>query len=141
LQCDTCIATEVFSYQEGVLGVDFIAENGCTAREEIDLKLNGTDVQYYIPNVFSPNGDGINDYFTLFTAHGEVDQIELMQIYDRWGNRLFERKNFTPSFESQGWDGSFRGRQMSTGVYVYHILYRYCDGSTYRIHGTITLVK
>src|SRR6056297_1112860 len=77
LECDTCSSTEVFSYQEGVLGVNFIAENGCTAREEFDLKLNGTDVQYYIPNVFSPNGDGINDYFTLFAGNGEVDQIEL----------------------------------------------------------------
>src|SRR6056297_159949 len=141
LECDTCSSTEVFSYQEGVLGVNFIAENGCTAREEFDLKLNGTDVQYHIPNVFSPNGDGINDYFTLFTGNGEVDQIELFEIYDRWGARLFQRKNFFPSLESLGWDGSYNGQPMSTGVYVYHILYRHCDGSTYRIHGSVTLVR
>jgi len=141
LECDTCSSTEVFSYQEGILGVNFIAENGCTAREEFDLKLNGKDVQYHIPNVFSPNGDGINDYFTLFTGNGEVDQIELFEIYDRWGARLFQRKNFFPSLESLGWDGSYNGQPMSTGVYVYHILYRHCDGSTYRIHGSVTLVR
>ncbi len=141
LQCDTCSSTEVFSYQEGVIGVDFIAENDCAASDEIQIKLTGLDVQYFIPNVFSPNGDGVNDYFTLFTGRGEVDQIELMQIYDRWGNQLFERQNFNPSIESLGWDGSFRGRPMSIGVYAYQIIYKYCDGSRHRIHGSVTLVK
>ena len=141
LQCDTCRSTEAFSFQQGPIGVEFTGDNNCTATAEIDLKVTGLDAQYFVPNVFSPNGDGINDYFTLFTGRGGVDQIELLEIYDRWGNLLFEQRGITPSVESQGWDGWYRGRPMSTGVYVYRIIYRYCDGSTYRLNGSVTIVR
>jgi gliding motility-associated-like protein len=142
LSCDTCLTTSLNPDSSGTIRVEFIADNECVATEAFFVQVNGIgDVQYFIPNVFSPNGDGINDYFTMFTGHGEVDQVELFEIYDRWGNRLFQRKNFFPSHESLGWDGSYQGSPLSPGVYVYHILYRYCDGSTHRIHGSVTLVR
>jgi gliding motility-associated-like protein len=142
LSCDTCLTTSLNPDSSGTIRVEFIAENECVATEAFFVQVNGIgDVQYFIPNVFSPNGDGINDYFTMFTGHGEVDQVELFEIYDRWGNRLFQRKNFFPSHESLGWNGTYQGSPLSTGVYVYHILYRYCDGSTHRIHGSVTLVR
>ena len=141
LLCDTCQSTEVFSFQEGPVGVEFTDDNNCTATAEIDLTVTGRDAQYFIPNVFTPNGDGINDYFTLFGKQGGVDQIELLEIYDRWGNRLFETQNIAASIESQGWNGWYRGQPMSTGVYAYRIIYQYCDGTRYRLHGTVTLVR
>jgi len=141
LLCDTCQSTEVFSFQEGPVGVEFTDDNNCTATAEIDLTVTGRDAQYFIPNVFTPNGDGINDYFTLFGKQGGVDQIELLEIYDRWGNRLFETQNIAASIESQGWNGWYRGQPMSTGVYAYRIIYQYCDGTRYRLHGTVTLAR
>jgi gliding motility-associated-like protein len=141
LQCDTCRSTEAFSFQQGPIGVEFTADNNCTTTAEIDLTVSGLDAQYFVPNVFSPNGDGINDYFTLFGKQGAADQIERLEIYDRWGNKLFEGKDITPSVESEGWNGWSRGQPVSTGVYAYRIVYQYCDGSRYRLHGTVTLVK
>lgn len=67
----------------------------------------------FIPNAFSPNGDGLNDYFKPVTA-GLNSYI--FQIYDRWGQLVYE-----DSPESKGWDGTFRGKPIEEGVYVYRL--------------------
>ncbi len=82
--------------------------NGCQASASILV-----DVDYqrdvYIPNVFSPNGDGRNDEFRIFTGLGVVS-INYIRIYDRWGNLVHEEGPQMPSPTGAGnWDGSFKG--------------------------------
>ena len=61
-----------------------------------------------MPNVFSPNGDGLNDIFTLFTD-SDVKEITLLEIYTRWGDLVFRKKNYLPNVPTEGWDGKFAG--------------------------------
>ena len=61
--------------------------------------------QFYVPNIFTPNGDGQNDRFGIFGGK-EVERIEL-QIFDRWGNKVFSELNMEPIDDSKSWDGSF----------------------------------
>jgi gliding motility-associated-like protein len=67
----------------------------------------------YLPNVFSPNGDGINDEFNRFSS-GCPPQVYHLHIFDRWGEEVFYTNN-----TKQGWDGSFKGEPASLGVYAY----------------------
>jgi gliding motility-associated-like protein len=111
----------------------------CRASDEVSIVLRD-QLQIFIPNVFSPNGDGINDVF-LPEGGPDVEEIEQMQIFDRWGNMLFESRNFQPGEESAGWTGRKNGELQSPGVYVYHIEVQFTNGQRKALHGSVTLVR
>ncbi|MBR9921920.1 MAG: PKD domain-containing protein [Bacteroidetes bacterium] len=96
------------------------AENECekiTREFTIDLEPDGRVSYFYYPNVFSPDNDGINDLWQVFPADGiQVNYLEV-KIFDRWGNMMREFYDV-----HQGWDGSFKGKEMNPGVYVYYVI-------------------
>jgi gliding motility-associated-like protein len=94
----------------------------------------------FIPNVFSPNNDGVNDAF-LPEAGRRVEIVNSMQIFDRWGNMMFESQDFMPGETSAGWDGTYRGKELDPGVFVYRVEATFDDGNTRIISGTVTLVR
>jgi len=94
---------------------------------------------YYIPNVFSPNKDGQNDFFTVFGNDAIADIISL-NILDRWGNLLWEGKHLKTSGE-KGWDGKLNGQECLPGAYVYTCEILWLDNHREKAAGTITLVK
>jgi gliding motility-associated-like protein len=97
------------------------------------------DVHIYIPNVFTPNGDGMNDIFTIY-GNREVEKIKRLFIYDRWGNAVWQGENFLAD-GTLGWDGLFRGRLMQPGVmaWVCEVLLK--DGTTKTFAGDVTLIR
>ena len=95
----------------------------------------------FIPNAFSPNDDGRNDLFQVFTGTG-VTAINSMRVFDRWGNVLFDRENLTPSFGgTEGWDGRVNNRVMNPGVYVYVVDVTFRDGARIMYRGDVTLIR
>lgn len=87
----------------------------------------------YIPDAFTPNGDGINDTFGI---SGEAVRNFSMRIYDRWGELLFESDN-----ASQQWDGSYKGKTVPQGVYVYQLTAQAPTGQHAAKKGTVTVVE
>src|SRR5687768_14311140 len=100
----------------------------------------GAERDVFIPNVFSPNGDNINDWFTLYTD-ADLKEISLLEIYTRWGDLVFRKTNFLPNDDTQGWDGKFRGETLNPGVYVYRIEILYGDDLVEKLAGDITIVR
>ena len=97
--------------------------------------------QLFVPNVFSPNGDGINDLLKVYTGPG-VAQVNFFTIYDRWGEKLYEDTNFLPAdFYLEGWDGRFNGKDMNSGVYIYLAEVIFVDGAVLLYRGDITLLR
>ena len=94
----------------------------------------------FAPNVFSPNGDGINDMFYLQTNE-EVEIIDVLRIFDRWGALVFEVNSIPPNDPSYGWDGTVKGKQANPGVFVYALTYRTRFGEEFAIKGDITLLR
>ena len=94
---------------------------------------DGTTDEIYIPNTFTPNGDGRND---VFYAYGNAISKVKMRIYNQWGQFVFESQQM-----QNGWDGSFRGQMQPNGVYVYYIDLTLSDGTTTMRKGTITLLR
>ena len=104
------------------------------------ITLDPCEGSVYIPNTFSPNDDGNNDYFTIFANDG-VKIIKSMQIFDRYGEFVFSKQNFPPNIDAQGWDGSLRGQAVAIDVYAYSIEVEYADGKTETFTGDVTIVK
>lgn len=112
---------------------------GCTISDDITIIVD-RNRPVFVPNAFSPNGDGVNDNFTLY-ASMSVDQIVQMKIFDRWGNLLIERQDIQPNNPNIGWDGQFRNKPLNPGVFTYFFEVLYMDGQTDIITGEVVLLR
>ncbi len=139
VNCDTCQQVTISPLFNEDLMVIVTDPDGCTTSATIALAVL-KDRKVYIPNVFSPNDDGFNDRFNIF-ASIEVDQILEMQIFDRWGELIWENENFPPNDTSIGWDGTFRGKDMNSGIFVYKAKIRFIDGFEKDYKGDIFLIR
>ncbi len=91
----------------------------------------------WVPNIFSPNGDGSNDI--VFVRGEAVDYVTIV-IYDRWGELIFDG-NSTEVAMNTGWDGTKRGKELAPQVFVYFMKGAFLDGEEFEKQGNITLVK
>ncbi len=116
-----------------------IDTNGCLAQARLILEEQ-INPDVYIPNVFSPNADGVNDLFTVY-GNKDVELILELQIFDRWGNQVFVNDEFSPNEENYGWNGSFRNAEMNPAVFAYWVRVRYTDGTSGAFKGDVTLIR
>jgi gliding motility-associated-like protein len=135
---DTAVQVLTPEYEE-TYQVVVTDENGCTATASVNVQINKENL-FYVPGAFSPNGDGINDYFDLFTGQG-ITLVQSLSVYDRWGNLLFMRKDFLPNDPALGWDGRFRDKEMTPGIYVVHAVLSRKDGQTIGYTGELVLLR
>ncbi len=130
----------------GVYSVEVLTD--CiTFSQEVDI-IPGSDCQkpemhtgLYIPNVFSPNGDGINDRFFISGDASQIESIHTFRIFDRWGEVLYEALSISPNDESKGWDGYYQNQGLNPGVFTYVAEVEYVDGVVEVVTGDFTLVK
>jgi gliding motility-associated-like protein len=139
LACDTCLTTTFSGNDDHSFLLTVIHENGCVASAELNINVV-QETEIYIPNVFSPNGDGVNDYFTVY-ANERVDRIVALNVFDRWGGHVFQAKQLYPNDESTGWDGKFNGKELLSSVYTYMLEVLMVDGSTESFAGSVSLVR
>lgn len=111
------------------------SSNICGEKSD-SITVFGCPSKIYIPNVFSPNDDGDNDVFTVF---GRNTGTVTLQIFDRWGNLVFQE---TGNEILKGWDGTCRGKGASAGVYVYYVHFTNLQtGQSERFTGSVTLLR
>jgi gliding motility-associated-like protein len=117
--------------------------NGCAIESELVIEVD-KNRNVYIPNIFTPDGDGINDLFQPYVGLG-VSRINYFRIYDRWGEMLHERllveDDLSQINPAIAWDGTFKGRAMNPGVYVYLAEIEFLDGRVLLYRGDISIVK
>ena len=106
---------------------------GCIGTSSVFIKLYKGPA-FYIPNAFTPNGDGLNDVFRAI-APG-IKQTIYFRIYDRWGKLMFDTQNIT-----KGWDGKYGGTLQPTAVYVWIIKGVDINGKMIELKGTVTLIR
>lgn len=112
--------------------------DGCTATDEIKLIIGCNEDRIAIPNAFTPNSDGKNDRFQII-APG-VSEIESWQIYNRFGQLVYEVKNGSPLTGSTGWDGRYKGMPQPAGTYVYFVQLRCSNDQRIIRKGTVVLI-
>jgi gliding motility-associated-like protein len=124
--------------EEGTSEYNLYAEdnNGCVY--ELSFVITA-ERKIFAPNTFTPNGDFLNDVFTIYD-NGAVDVIEKMEIYDRWGELVYRGVGLEPGQPDQGWDGQFNGRLQPPGVYVYYVEVRDNSGEITILSGDVTMI-
>ncbi|MGB3078598.1 MAG: gliding motility-associated C-terminal domain-containing protein, partial [Saprospiraceae bacterium] len=138
LSCTDCVEPWASPEESIDYTLTIWSADGCVTTAVISIKIT-RDVNIYIPNVFTPDGDGINDIFTAF-GNREVKQIRRLQIYDRWGNGVWQGENF-PADGSFGWDGLFKGKKMQPGVMAWVCVVELANGEIRTFAGDVTLVR
>jgi len=138
LLCPGCPTFDFIATTSATISAMISDTAGCLASDSMRLTVIVPRI-IFIPNVFSPNGDGVNDYFTI-SGRSNLVNIGYLRIYDRWGNQLFEKTNLTPGVDAEGWDGRFKDQPMQPGVYVFVAKLDYEDISEV-VKGEITIVR
>ncbi|MDO9157587.1 MAG: gliding motility-associated C-terminal domain-containing protein, partial [Sediminibacterium sp.] len=115
------------------------SQYGCIDTASIPVNAYFTS-HISLPNVFSPNADGKNDYFYVI-AGKEVTQVKLFRIMNRWGSTVFNKSGTLPNSYSDGWDGTYNGKPAEAGTYIYQLIVLLTDGTTETYKGNITLLR
>jgi len=121
--------------------VEFIVYDDCGNEEFCSLEVEILpEMKVYVPNIFTPDGDGLNDLVTVY-ANKNVVRVNEFIIYDRWGEVVFRGLDFYPNTESFGWDGRFKGRMADINVYSFVTEVEDDFGRVETHTGTITLMN
>ena len=142
LDCTDCANPTATPLQDASYTITVFDTNGCSESLTITVIVGlmlVPDGDLYVPNVFSPNGDGFNDSFDLLTGPDSNITILDYLIYDRWGNLLYD--NPIALGAGNGWNGIFNDEEIQPGVFVYLIRYQAGDSEPVVLRGDVTLVK
>ncbi len=140
LTCYTCpdpIASPVDDTVRYTLRVE--DEFGCSAIDEATIYVKIT-YPIYAPSAFTPNGDGVNDYYTLFSNLG-AKEIYILEIFNRWGDKVFSRSHIPAGEVDFGWDGKIKGMPAQEGTYVFRAVVEFLDNKRVPLTGTITVLR
>ncbi|MEO1260654.1 MAG: gliding motility-associated C-terminal domain-containing protein [Bacteroidota bacterium] len=113
--------------------------DGCQAVDDVLVTVKkGRSV--FIPNAFSPNGDGLNDELIVFAGR-DVVKVKSFHVFSRWGETVFQYFNFPPNDFFYGWDGLHRGQMLQAGVFTYLAEVEFIDGFVQQFKGDVTLIR
>lgn len=138
LSCNDCPEPTVLPLRSTLYHLTITDANGCTASAPVQVRVN-RQKSIYAPNIFSPNGDGVNETFKIF-GKGVTD-IRNLAVFDRWGNQVFFTEHLDPISEDGGWNGTFRGADLNPGVFVWQAVVEFLDGEVLVFAGDVTLER
>lgn len=140
-ELDTLIQTD--SEFEGLAPGTYLLtvtdDSGCSYTETVNIAR--TDCPIYIANAFSPNEDGVNDRFAVFAASGIDGQVISYQIFNRWGNQVYEASGFPLGDSGQWWDGNVQGRPVAAGTYIFYLVIELSNGERIVEQGEVNVVR
>lgn len=133
LSCTNCPNPVASPTQTTVYTVTGTDDFGCSGQATVAILIQTVCGDLFIPTIFSPNGDGNND---LQCVLGNCISTMKYSIYDRWGEKVFETET-----QSECWDGTFRGKELNSGVFAFKFYATLIDGTVVEESGNLTLVK
>ncbi len=138
LSCTSCDSTVLTPKTSMAVFIKATDEKGCIATETVNVEIiRSKDV--FVPTGFSPNFDGSNDKLVI---HGrEGTKVLWFRVYDRWGEQIFENTNFDINCMMCGWDGSYRGAAMPSGVYIWTTEVESINGERNILKGNVTVIR
>ena len=138
LSCEFCPITTVTpmtSTMYMLMGED---ENGCIGSDKIEVRVL-KDRKVFVPTAFTPNNDFLNDRLLVHGKDGTT--IKIFRIFDRWGEILFEEKDFKINDPNIGWNGMFRSKFVNSGVYYWYLEVEFMDGASDVYKGHTTVIR
>ena len=140
LDCDDCLDPVAKPDETTVYRVTVQNANGCQDEAVMRLFVERSR-PVYIPTAFSPDGDGINDFFMIFARIGVVHKVHSLEVFNRWGESVFTVFDFQANDPAAGWDGNFRGKTLNPGVFAYVARIEFIDGEIEVLKGEVILIR
>ena len=139
LSCNTCQSPDASPKKTTTYTVSVSNNFGCEAKDDVTIFIKCDNSQVFLPNTFTPNGDGNND---RFVPQGKgVGVVRRFRIFNRWGETIYDVENLMINDENRGWDGTYKGEAMKPDVYVY-VVDALCEtGEPMQIKGDISLIR
>jgi len=139
LDCSDCLTPFAFPVNSTNYTLTVTSADGCTDAASLNV-LVSKDRDFFAANIFSPSNTDSNSKFSILGSR-QISMIDLLEIYDRWGNKLYSARDLDRTSTDGGWDGTFNGEIVNTGVYIWKANIRYLDDHIEEFAGTITLVN
>ncbi len=139
VDCSNCLELVVVPLATTSYSVVVFDSLGCSAEDKLNVIVR-KDYRVFAPSAFSPNGDGLNDAFTIYGGKS-LERINTLQVFSRWGEPLFQAYNIPPNKPAWGWDGTYRGQPMNSGVFTWFAVLQFSDGSTKILKGDLHLIR
>ncbi len=112
---------------------------GCSDSSDVTVTVNKIR-PIYVPNAFSPNFDGTNDFFTLY-GNVAAREIVILRVFNRWGAMVWEGRNLPMGDERSGWDGKFKGKELTPDVFAFYAIVGFIDGEEFIYEGDVSIIK
>jgi gliding motility-associated-like protein len=139
LDAGTLQAENTFrNLKKGKYVVNVEDDKGCRATADYAIE---SDCSLFIPNAFSPNGDGQNDYLSIFGNAADVEKIITFQVFNRWGNLVYNDPNIRLNDPTSGWNGKCQDRELPNDVFIYVIVAQMKKGEIFQKKGDVLLTK
>jgi gliding motility-associated-like protein len=139
ISCDNCPAPAVNPQFTTKYTVDVTDRYGCTSQGFITVRVICNGQNFFIPNTFSPNDDGMNDVFYL--RGSGLFRVKSLRVFNRWGEVVFEKMEVPVNNPSYGWNGNYKGEKAPPGVYVYQLEIICSNGELLAYSGNIALMR
>lgn len=139
LSCANC--AEPVSAPKDNITYNVTASNdgNCTSTDKVTLNLICNNANVFVPNTFSPNGDGVNDVF--YPRGSGLYNIRSFKIFNRWGQMVFNKEGFSANNPADGWNGTLNGVALQTDVYVYLLEVVCANNIVFPFKGNISLIR
>ena len=124
LNCTNCAITSGIALSSQLYTIKVTSDSGCVSKDDVNIFVECKNANLLMPSAFTPNRDGLNDMYYPLTRG--IKTVKRFAIFNRYGQRVFEAKNFIPNNKTFGWNGKLNGIDQSPGSYVY-ILETVCD--------------
>ncbi len=138
LSCTDCAEPNVAVTRNTQYVLEASDINGCSIRDTVFVAYDD-QLKIFVPNVFTPNGDGDHDMFSIYGPE-VAEQILRMNIFDRWGSIVYQANNILLSDSEGIWDGTQNGKRLPTGVYVVQLEVQLMDGTVEMINRSVSLM-
>ncbi|HEV7333678.1 MAG TPA: PKD domain-containing protein [Flavisolibacter sp.] len=139
LSCANCPYPSAKPKTETTYSITVKNDGGCVAKDEITVQVVCNGGNLFIPNTFSPNNDGTNEQF--YPRGSGLSRIKSLTIFNRWGEIVFSREDFNANDAAAGWNGTFKGRQLASDVYVYICEVVCMNNEVLSYKGNVTLLR
>ena len=140
LSCTDCAQPTLTEFKNRRYEITAIDDMGCEQTAKIEIAIRQPNL-FYSPTIFSPNGDGQNDEFSILLNTKFVKAIKNITVFDRYGNLIFQSLPINTFGEGGTWDGRYKGKEMPIGTYLYSGTLELLDGALEQFSGTLNLVR
>jgi gliding motility-associated-like protein len=143
LSCSNCLTPTASPTSNTVYTVQITSVDGCTAEASVAITVTVVvpTGNIFVPNAFTPNGDGINDVLIVFADEKQVVNVVSFHVFSRWGEAVYQGFDLRPNDTTTGWKGTHQGKDVDAGVFAWFVEVELATGERKVLKGDVAVLR